>query len=651
VKQRPFVFLGLFLLLSTGAACSRTATVERSSPGVIVLGFDGMDYHLTSRMLAEGRLPNLARLAEREGFSALATSVPPQSPVAWSDFITGADAGEHGIFDFIHRDPESMAPYLSTSRSIPSSRLLRLGPWQLPLSSGKVELLRKGRPFWEQLEELGVETTIVRMPANFPPSGIARRELSGMGTPDIVGSYGTFSFFTTDHARFPPSVGGGTINGVEVRDGVVRASLEGPPNPLLVSGEPVRADLTIHVDVVSRAARIRVGNEQVVLSEGEWSTWIPVRFRLAPTQGLDAMCRFYLRSVHPAFELYVTPLNIDPLSPVLPISSPRSFAIELARATGRFYTQGMPEDTSALAAGVLSQEEFLAQARIAGEEVERQYRWLLERYDGGLLFYYFSEADQVSHMVWRSMDPSHPAYDEDSDSPYADVIPQIYQRFDQLVGETMERMPHGTLLVVMSDHGFTSWRRTFNLNSWLRDEGYLAVRDRFARQDPGLFSNVNWTRTRAYGLGMNGLYLNLKGREKDGTVSQEERETLIREIEEKLLALRDSGSGAPVVKAVYRQGHYSGASAATGPDMVIGYADGFRCGSDSAVGAVPRVVLEDNTGQWSGDHCMDPSVVPGILFTSRPLALPASRLSELGAAIVAEFQAVGERTPAESSRR
>jgi len=163
---------------------------------VIVLGFDGLDYGLTKELMASGRLPNFSRLAERGTFTALGTSIPPQSPVAWSSFITGLDPGRHGIFDFVHRDPKTMQPYLSTTRTEAASRTLKFGKWQVPIESGEVELLREGQPFWDVLEQHGVETTIVRMPANFPPSGTSTRELSGMGTP-------TFSAPTAP-SRFSP---------------------------------------------------------------------------------------------------------------------------------------------------------------------------------------------------------------------------------------------------------------------------------------------------------------------------------------------------------------------------------------------------------------------------------------------------------------
>ena len=166
--------IALGMLAPGITACGTSHT--RLGRRVIVLGFDGLDYGVTRDLMAQGRLPNFSRLASRGRFTPLGTSVPPQSPVAWSTFITGRDPGRHGIFDFVHRDAKTMAPFLSTTKVEGAGKTLTLGKWQFPLSSGHVTLLRKGQPFWDVLEQHGIETTVVRMPANFPPS--ARRRAS-----------------------------------------------------------------------------------------------------------------------------------------------------------------------------------------------------------------------------------------------------------------------------------------------------------------------------------------------------------------------------------------------------------------------------------------------------------------------------------------
>jgi predicted AlkP superfamily phosphohydrolase/phosphomutase len=627
-------------LIATSFGCNSSPASSTVGRRVIVLGFDGLDYELTRQMIETGRLPALAELARRGGFSALGTTVPAQSPVAWSTFITGLDPGQHGIFDFVHRDPKTMLPYLSTTRTESADRTIPLGRWQLPLSSGKVELLRRGQPFWEVLEDRGVPTTIIRMPANFPPSGTATRELSGMGTPDLLGTYGTFSFYTSDWNVFAEEApSGGVAYHVRVRGGRVRAFLEGPENPFLREPEKVQAEFFAYPDRSKQFAKIVVGPEQRLLKVGEWSDWVPVEFSLAPTQSLAGQVRFFLKALDPYFELYASPVNIDPANAAMPVSTPPEYAAELADATGRFYTQGMPEDTKGLRTGVLTDADFLSQARIAGEEIRAQYRYVLNRFDRGFLFYYFGNVDQVSHMMWRARDPQHPAFDPVKDGPHAGVVEELYRGLDAVVADTLEQLGPDDLLVVMSDHGFTSWRRSFHLNSWLRDNGYIALKDP-TRTDAGdLFANVDWSRTRAYALGLNGLYVNLKGRERDGIVLPAEREALVQELSAKLLAIVDPATGTPAITKAYRREQVYTLTDVDdiAPDLVVGYAKGTRGSDESALGAMPPVALVDNTSHWSGDHCMDSDAVPGILLSSRALKRPAATLQQLPAALVSEF--------------
>jgi predicted AlkP superfamily phosphohydrolase/phosphomutase len=633
------VAVALVAAMVPAAGCRR-AFRGAMIPRVVIIGLDGLDYDLVSRMMKDGRLPGLTRLSKMGGFSALGTAIPAQSPVAWSDFITGMDAGGHGIFDFIHRDAATMVPYLSTSRTEPPKHVLKLGGWQFPLSGGKVELLRRGRAFWEVLERHGIPTTVLRIPANFPPSGTASRELSGMGTPDILGGYGTFSYYTTDRLAFlGQQISGGNVYRVEEADGVVHAQLVGPDHPLKATPAKLTADFTVYLDPDRPAVKLVVGDEVRLLQEGEWSDWVPVSFDLIPTQHLPVEARFYLKRVRPELALYVSPLNFDPLAPALPISTPPSYAAELARATGRYYTQGMPENTGALSAGVFTPEEFLVQARIAGQEVLDQFPYVLSRFDRGLLFFYEGNTDLISHMMWRPMDPGHPAYDPVNDPPFADAVPSAYEEADKLVTYALDHAGEDTLVIAMSDHGFTSWRRTFHLNAWLHQNGYLAVRDERLPAGMELLTNVDWTRTRAYGFGLNGLYVNLQGREKDGIVPPSDYGALLAEIKQRLEATIDPWNGKPAIGHVYlRDQTFSDrGQRAIGPDAVIGWAKGTRGADSSALGEVQREVLTDNDKPWSGDHEMDTPDVPGILATSRPLKRPARNLRELHASVLAEF--------------
>jgi len=255
------------------AGCGRASDARTPGHNVLVLGFDGLDYDLTRQLMDEGRMPNFSRLAAAgSGLRKLGTSIPPQSPVAWSNFITGEDSGGHGIYDFVHRDPKTMTPYLSTSRVVPKENAgepFHIGKCQIPVDAGQMELLRHGTPFWQKLEEHGIETTVMRMPADFPPSGTATYELSGMGTPDILGTYGTFTYYTSELFFDKSKISGGEVVEAWPENGVVTSELIGPENPFVQGKVKARAPFAVYLDPDEPVARLVVGDEQRILQVGE----------------------------------------------------------------------------------------------------------------------------------------------------------------------------------------------------------------------------------------------------------------------------------------------------------------------------------------------------------------------------------------------
>lgn len=616
------------------AACG--GGYETTGKQLVVIGVDGMDWNYTQELIAAGRLPALARL-QQEGMAApLGTSIPPLSPIAWSNFTTGTDSGHHGIFDFLHRDPGNYFPKSALAEVEAGEPGPCIGKYRVPPSDA-FEMTQQGDPFWLALDQRGVESWILRMPVNFPPSGQAARELTGMGTPDLTGSLGEFTFFTS--ALFYDDVSsGGKVYPLDLFADHAAGTLFGPENIFLCEPAKTEAPLLVYFDEVEDVAKVVIGDTETVLAVGEWSDWVSVPFELHPLETINASVRLYLRSVRPEVELYVTPLQIDPLAPATPISTPADFATLLAEETGSFYTQGMPEDTKTITEELFSVDEFLDQARIAGEEVERQFEWTLDEFEDGFLFYYFGNVDQVSHIMWGRTDPEHPRYDPAEAEKYADVVPGLYERADAMVALAMKKLPEAHI-VVMSDHGFSSWRRTMNLNSWLRDEGYLVLKDPTLAKDPGLFRNVDWARTRAYAIGLNGLYVNQRGRERDGIVDPADAPALLDEIGAKLLAAIDPATGTPAVTKVYPSAKVfaDGPGLEVGPDMIIGFAKGTKGSNEGALGDIEAEVFSDNLGQWTADHSMDHETVPGILFSNRPLAQPAETLTDLAAALVAEF--------------
>jgi predicted AlkP superfamily phosphohydrolase/phosphomutase len=595
-----------------------------------------MDPQLLQRFVAAGELPHFQSLMQQGSFRFLATSVPPLSPVAWANFITGMNPGGHGLFDFIHRDPQTMLPYLSTSKAEAPQRTVRLGNWVMPLSRGNLTLLRHGKSFWETLEAYGIPTTIFRVPSNFPPVGSDARSVSGMGTPDIQGTYGTFSFFTTEPADTYDDVSGGKVFPVAMVENQLHAKLSGPPNSFRVGNPLTSIDFTAIRDARHPVAKIQIQDHDILLKQGEWSPWINIDFTLMPlVERVSAMCRFYLKEVHPHFKLYVTPVNIDPCSPAMPISTPESYAQELCQCCGPFYTQGMPEDTKALSSNVLEDGEFLQQAHLVLEEHLRLYDYELQRFQTGVLFFYFGGVDLISHMFWRTMDPSHPLYDPTN--PHRRAIVQAYRELDAVLGKALRKVDPETTLLVMSDHGFAPYYRSFHLNTWLKQEGYISLHETASDAEPEL-EHVNWAKTRAYGLGLYGLYINLQGREAMGTVPPTAAyDDLLDEISRKLLAVRDPATGQPVVARVYKAAEvYSGAHAQEAPDLIVGYHRGYRSSWETVLGQFPPGLIEDNTGKWSGDHSTAEQV-PGVLLSNKPLRVTQPALYDLAPTILAEF--------------
>jgi len=511
---RPALAALAVLCLAMAATGGVAAAPGSDGRKVLVLGLDGLDPRVLEPLMESGQMPHFSALAARGDYSNLQTVTPPQSPVAWATVITGMDPGGHAIFDFIHRDPITMLPEFSAARVELPERSLNLGVCTVPLDSGKVELLRDGVAFWQILDEHGVPSTVLKMPSNFPPVETEAESLSGMGTPDLLGTYGTFHFFTDDPAISQADVsGGGEVHRVTVDEGRVDAKLPGPDNTWKENEDRATLPLTVFVDPAREVVRVDIAGEKLLLAEGEWSDWVQVKFTLCPLVAtVQGIVRFHLVQAHPRLMLYASPVNIDPTSPALPISTPADFAGEIAEGIGLYYTQGMAEDTMALSSGIFADEDFMQQVGLVLEEENRMMDWALDRFEDGFLYVYFSAADLVQHMMWRAMDPEHPMWSPRLQEAHGDAIASVYRNLDAALGRAVAKVGDEALVLAISDHGFAPFYREVNLNTWLKDRGYLVLKDPTREAATQFLSNVDWGRTRAYGLGFNGLYLNRRGR-------------------------------------------------------------------------------------------------------------------------------------------
>jgi predicted AlkP superfamily phosphohydrolase/phosphomutase len=278
---------------------------------------------------------------------------------------------------------------------------------------------------------------------------------------------------------------------------------------------------------------------------------------------------------------------------------------------------------------VIDEDAFLQQAHDIDDERQRMFFAALDRLRQGCLVCVFDATDRIQHMFWRYLEPGHPALRGRNGAgqtgqaavaapgAHAGAIQHIYERNDALVGRVLDRMRDGDMLMVLSDHGFTSFRRGVNLNAWLARHGYLALQDG-ASGTAEWFEGVDWSRTRAYALGLSGLFLNIAGREAQGMVHPgAEAAALKAELMAKLGGLVDDDTRDVAIVELFDTAKiYHGPYLDNAPDLVVGYNAGYRVSWDCATGIVAGPVFEDNTKAWSGDHCVDPRLVPGVFFCS-----------------------------------
>lgn len=609
----------IFLLGSCGQEAPRT------EQRLIILGFDGMDPVLAEQWMDDGSLPNFRKLATMGGFRPLPTSNPPQSPVAWSDFATGTGPGEHGIYDFLRRDPETHLPDFSISRIIPPQNILPLFGMDLPLENGEIINRRIGTPFWSTVEEQGGRSTVLRVPVTFPPDPI-HRMMAGMGIPDLLGTQGTYTIYSTRPLTFSDTSGSRSVRMRPDPRGHIESLLEGPAHPLKPEAPALNTGLLL--DPAGEKVRIRLGDADIQLLPGEWSDWITVNFKYFGPATVKGIVRAYLLSAYPSVQLYISPINIDPRDPVIPLSSPPGYAAEMEERFGLYHTIGMPEETWSLNEGHMTDHAFLEVVQTTLQEQENMFYDALDHHDSNVVVSVFVQTDRVSHMFYRGIDPQHPLHKE-TDNEARNAIHWIYREADRVLGETMQRMGSEDRLIVLSDHGFAPFRKAVNLNRWLVDQGLMVLKDGKQESDIG-FTAVDWSRTRAYALGLNSLYINRTGRETHGIADDDEAVQIKQQIISSLSGLQDPVTGAQAIRDVFNGEHlYPGNANNDAPDLVIGYEPGYRASWQTTLGGVPGFLIDDNNKKWSGDHCITPDAVPGILFTSFETEIPLDSIQDI----------------------
>ena len=591
---------------------------------VLVLGLDGLSPDLAEPMLARGELPAMARIQTAGGYGRVATTFPAQTPVAWSSFATGTNPGGHGIFDFLRRDPATYLPDLSLNRYEQKNAFV----------PPKAVNLRGGVPLWDLLAQAGIPSTVLRCPCTYPAEKMKGRLLAGMGVPDLRGGLGTPTWYTTE----PGVLAGESERVTQITLTGTRATVP-LVGPRLPRGGDATVDLTLELDADRTRVTIRAGGSSVEVRRGEWSGWLKVKFKLGMLQGVAGAVRFFLPGAGNGFALYASPVNFTPDAPPFPISAPWDYAGELEKVLGTYYTTGMVEDHTGVVNGRIDEAAFLTQCDLVMREREAMLEHELARFREGFLFCLFDTPDRLQHLFWRFREPDHPANRPGDAGRFASTIEEHYRRCDAVVERVLARADEETLVIVMSDHGFTSFRRGVHLNGWLREQGFLTLKNGVEPAEAGeFFRGVDWSRTRAYALGLGGIYLNRRLREGEGILSAEDADAAAAEIQAALPGLRDPATGGLPVRGVRRKEEiYSGPFAAEAPDLLALFERGYRASWTTGLGGIGDGVLEDNTRRWGGDHIVDPVLVPGVLFMNRPFRTASPRLVDLAPTILAAF--------------
>lgn len=607
-------------------AIARTAAGggPRSGGRIVILGFDGVEPGIIDAMLQMNKLPNMAALQARGGYQRLLSSNPPQSPTAWSSFATCTRPGNHGIYDFLRRNPETYLPGLGFG-AMKGPQLAADGQLVRP---AEYVSYRKGDTFWSFADRNGVRCRLLKVPYAYPPEPLVHGTmLCGLDVPDIRGTQSTFFALSEDMDEEKP-VGGGVRLPLKFDGNTAIVQIPGLRHPS--DKQFVLVPVKITADRERKSIAFEVQGQNFTVSEHAWSDWVEWTFQVTPQFAVRAISRIHVRQMAPTVEIYMTCLQVHPKAPYLPLSVPADYAGHVADRHGLFKTVGWSDDTKGLEQEVLGEEEFLEEAwrTMAWQETLALDEISASNFD--LLLAGWTSTDRIAHMFWRYQETGHPKYDELGAKRFGRAISDTYGKMDQIVGKVAAALNEDDLLIVMSDHGFHGFRRAFSLNTWLVRNGYLSVEGQrdasSAFTDEKYLQGYDWSNTRAYGLGLGSIFLNLNGREGKGTVSNREAPTLLAEMKSRLLSVTDPQTGKPVFGAVYtRDEIYRGDSENNAPDIQLGYLDGYQTDKTSAAGAAPAEVFSTNDDKWSGDHAAsDVASSHGILFSSCPLQTNAA---------------------------
>ncbi|HSR67673.1 MAG TPA: alkaline phosphatase family protein [Acidobacteriota bacterium] len=655
MKKIALIAIVVLLAVTAWFFLDFTPPANQTDFKVVVLGFDGVDPDLVNQWLDD--LPNIRALSESGTLRPLGTTNPPESPVAWASFATGTNPGKHGIFDFLRRDAENYLPDIGLVKREPPEFLFGAIPYKAPVIINN----RRGEPFWKHLDRAGFKTHNLRIPVEMPATEMTYgRTYSGLGVPDLLGTWGTYHYLATDLSMWDLSENANTeFGGKQVLlemdeevDDLFHASIQGPFDPRQKPGTADRmtVPLTVQRNADATAVEISLQGRQETVEEGAWSGWFEFTYEIGPFVDVKGLSRFQVLETFPEVRLYLMPISLHPADPPVAITEPPAFSQELYDLYGEFKTLGWIHETWGLNEEQIDEGIFLEDLFRNMDSLETM---LLDAIDGGESSLYtavFTATDSVSHMFYRLMDEQHPRYEAELAAEYGDAIKRVYQRMDEVIGKVVERLDAQDHLLVVSDHGFHTWRKEFNTNTWLVRNGYMFLKGQDEEEEVkkldhmfsggSFFPNVDWERTKAYSLGLGHIYINLKGREGKGIVEPgREYDQLVEEIRQNIVQYRDPDTDEKVlVNAYFYKDIYTGDNMEHAGDIQLSFATGYRTSWQTALGAVPPNIIVANLKKWSGDHCAsDVFETAGFLVSNRVIENQETAIIDLAPTLYQVF--------------
>jgi hypothetical protein len=621
---------------------------------------------LVQKWMGEGKLPNMKSGDTRCG------KRPRNAIRGVADglgvTLTGVNAGKHNIYDFLIGTGSPVHPVWSICP--PGFILNHSG-----LEAGRAVDSRGTLSFW--VTARARPASALRLPVTFPPEDVPNGELlSGLPLPDIRRTMGTFYYFGTDLSRYEEgnTEFGGILKRLVFDGDNAQTELVGPPNPIvkqqlremransplsapsdadkmkiaeLEAREDVRLPIAIHWNKADKSATVNIGDNSILLAEHQWSKWINLDFNINLLIRVHGMAQLYLINAGSELQLYISPVNWRPDNPPAAMSSPSSFSADIFERLGPYRTLGWAEATWPLNEDRIDEKVFMDDLYRAFDD---RAQVILQRIDSkqwDLLVGVIESTDRVQHMMWRLMDPTHPMYDKALAARFGDSIERVYRKCDDFVGEVMARVDASTPILIVSDHGFHSFRQSVNLNTWLVQEGFMAIQG----QQPGekklqdlfgggtFWENVDWTHTRAYSMGLGQIYVNLQGREGHGSVAPADSDSVQNAIVGRLLEMTDPKTKARMVDAVYKRDDiYKGPYLANASELQVGFADGYRVSWQTSLGGSPPGIVYPNMKKWSGDHgSFDYKQTSGTLISSRPLSTDRADITDIAPTVLKYF--------------